>query len=895
MIELRTLGAVDLRGSQGTELRQVLQQPKRLALLVYLAVAKPGSYHRRDSLLGLFWPELDQEHARAALRRAIYFLRQALGADVLGGRGDEEIGIDPAVVWCDVLAFDAAIAEGDLPRAMSLYRGAFLEGFYVQGAQDAEAWLDRERGRLRQEAARAAWTLADRTLTQDPAAAARWARQAVDLGPEDEDACARFLGRLEEVGDRTTAVRLHQHLVERLATDLGREPGAELAEVALRIRRSGAGAAPRAGVAAGPLPRREASVAVCPFVVRVDPAFAYLGEGMVDLLSTKLDGAGELRTCDPATVLRASRRTSPEGADVETGVAVAAELGADFFLTGVLVESGGALAAGLGLYQADGKLRARAEARAATEAGLFDLVDELVRRVVAVFDLSAGGRLARLAALTTTSLAALKAYLQGEHQFRLGRHLQALDAYRRATMEDRSFALAYYRLASSLAASALIGPARQASAAAHEHRERLSDHDRLLLEAQHAWLHGHTTDAERRYAALTSTFPEQVEPWFLLGDLLFHSNPYRGQSILLARSPFERTLELDPTHLSALTHLARIAALEGRAADVDHLVDRSLELSPAADAALGLRILRAFALGRRDEERELLALLAKGSGLAIARAFSDVALYARDLDGAERLAVATLPTARSAELQALGEIMLAHLAMARGRRALAFERLRIAARHEPAWALEVRGLFAALPFGVVPPDERRAVERELLDWDPSDARPGVLVPLVFHDGLHPHLRLFLLGLLRVRATDPSGVMQAASGLSELAVPQGAEAVIEQLSRTLDAEALRLQGRNADALAALERLRTDVWFQLAVGSPFFAGTYQRVLRAELLADAGRIDEALGWFSTVAERSPYELLFLARAERRQAELLARRGQLDAARRHEARALAIWREDS
>src|SRR5689334_4684023 len=99
MIELRTIGTVDLRRAPGGELRSVLQQPKRVALLVYLAVAKPGAWHRRDSLLGLFWPELDQEHGRAALRRAIYFLRQALGAEVLAGRGDEEIGIEPAALW----------------------------------------------------------------------------------------------------------------------------------------------------------------------------------------------------------------------------------------------------------------------------------------------------------------------------------------------------------------------------------------------------------------------------------------------------------------------------------------------------------------------------------------------------------------------------------------------------------------------------------------------------------------------------------------------------------------------------------------------------------------------------------------------------------------------------
>ena len=55
MIELRTLGAVDLRSADGVELRAVLVQPKRTALLAYLAVADPRGFHRRDSLLALFW------------------------------------------------------------------------------------------------------------------------------------------------------------------------------------------------------------------------------------------------------------------------------------------------------------------------------------------------------------------------------------------------------------------------------------------------------------------------------------------------------------------------------------------------------------------------------------------------------------------------------------------------------------------------------------------------------------------------------------------------------------------------------------------------------------------------------------------------------------------------
>jgi DNA-binding SARP family transcriptional activator len=106
MIQFHTLGLLDLRGPDGRELRSVLQQPKRVGLLAYLAIASPRRFHRRDSLLALLWPELDQEHARAALRRSLYFLRAELGAEVVAGRGDDEVGVpeEEAAGWYGSIA-----------------------------------------------------------------------------------------------------------------------------------------------------------------------------------------------------------------------------------------------------------------------------------------------------------------------------------------------------------------------------------------------------------------------------------------------------------------------------------------------------------------------------------------------------------------------------------------------------------------------------------------------------------------------------------------------------------------------------------------------------------------------------------------------------------------------
>jgi len=148
MIELFTLGGIDLK-EQGRDLSEALVQPKRFALLAYLAVAQPFGFHRRDRLVALFWPELDQEHARTALRKAVHGLRAVLGDDAIMGRGAEELGLNPDRWWVDVRAFD----EADVDEGLRLYRGDLLDGFFISGAPEFERWLDAERDRLRARAA----------------------------------------------------------------------------------------------------------------------------------------------------------------------------------------------------------------------------------------------------------------------------------------------------------------------------------------------------------------------------------------------------------------------------------------------------------------------------------------------------------------------------------------------------------------------------------------------------------------------------------------------------------------------------------------------------------------------------------------------------------------------
>src|SRR5262245_22488646 len=128
MLRLLTLGGLALERDGGEPLTQVLAHPKRLAVLLYLALHEPRGLHQRNALLALFWPESDESHARNALRNTVHFLRSVLGAEtILGGAGDA-IGIDPSSLSCDAVAFEQALAAGDHVEAMRLYRGPLAPG-----------------------------------------------------------------------------------------------------------------------------------------------------------------------------------------------------------------------------------------------------------------------------------------------------------------------------------------------------------------------------------------------------------------------------------------------------------------------------------------------------------------------------------------------------------------------------------------------------------------------------------------------------------------------------------------------------------------------------------------------------------------------------------------------
>lgn len=247
MIELSLLGLHALRGSDGREITSLPAQPKRFALLAYLAIGGSGGYHRRDTLAAMFWPDLDQFAARRALRNTLYHLRDALGEGAIVTRGDDAVSIDAALLTCDVTRLQDAVQAGRYEEAVDLYRGELLAGIHFANAgEEFEEWLSRERRRVAELVMRAIRALVERDEQAGNAAgAAYWAQRACALAPGDEGWLRRAMTLLDAGSDPGSALRLYDAFARRLATEFDAKPSAEAKTLAARIRDGSRQSAPR--------------------------------------------------------------------------------------------------------------------------------------------------------------------------------------------------------------------------------------------------------------------------------------------------------------------------------------------------------------------------------------------------------------------------------------------------------------------------------------------------------------------------------------------------------------------------------------------------------------------------------------------------------------------------
>ncbi len=278
-LSIRLLGPLQIK--LAGEPADDFESDKVRALLAYLAV-EADRPHRRDVLAALLWPDWPDRAARKNLRNALSNLRQAIGDRTSSG---DRHATPPFLLitrdtiqfnaasnhWLDVRAFTAAVeaeppAVPHLEEALALYRGSFLEGFFLRDSAPFDDWSLLVRERLQRQALAALRQLAGHYESRGDYEQARaFAWRQVELEPWREEAHQRLMRLLALSGQRGAALAQYETCQRVLAEELGVEPAEETTELYEQIRDGELEPLPDAGATAELAERKARTVGPCPY------------------------------------------------------------------------------------------------------------------------------------------------------------------------------------------------------------------------------------------------------------------------------------------------------------------------------------------------------------------------------------------------------------------------------------------------------------------------------------------------------------------------------------------------------------------------------------------------------------------------------------------------------
>jgi serine/threonine-protein kinase len=433
-------------------------------------------------------------------------------------------------------------------------------------------------------------------------------------------------------------------------------------------------------------------VAVAPFEA-LGPDLAIWREGLVDLLAGNLDGAGPLRAVPPTLVLR----RSPARIDASAARLLAERTGAGITVHGSLIASGpDSVRVTATIHEVTSGRSVDVQLKDAT-ARMDRLADSLSVAILRELGRTRAIGATRLASLGSSSLPALKAYLQGEQAFRRSDWDSAAVHYERAVALDSTFAPALRHLSNAL--SWRLTPSLELSADGYRYALRagalnrgLTPRESVLVAADSLFAAlqvkppgaggGATTGLVRRLTTLLEDgvrrFPDDAEMWFKHGDVHYHFTRFvfpSRSSMRTARQAFERAITLDSAFAPAYIHHMELAAHHQDVAALRRSASAYLALGSHDVHARSITLVQSLLDTRTRREMRGDSVIAAATPEVLQAAFGTVVplmdsaetqvLMSRTLFEASRDGKAPAPMSRDARRgYALSLLMRGHLSQA---------------------------------------------------------------------------------------------------------------------------------------------------------------------------------------------------------------------------------------
>jgi tRNA A-37 threonylcarbamoyl transferase component Bud32 len=312
------------------------------------------------------------------------------------------------------------------------------------------------------------------------------------------------------------------------------------------------------------VPAAATTIAVLPFVsTGGDTALVRLGRDLAVTLSASLDRLGGIQSVDRLAVASGTADRSP--ISLEEGAMLSRRLGAGSFLRGTLVPAGGMVRLDAGLYRtSDLASMVGPITVTAPRDSIGALTDSVAWRLLRDIWQQGNPPSPSLGAVTTRSLPALRAFLEGERRLAENRWDEASLAFQAAIEADSTFVIAHYRYYATEAwGERSVGP--RSIDVVRRNLALLPERDRLLIAA-------HLND--RRWTAMmeglrevTERYPDYWPAWLLYADALVHGGPRLGHDWTEGYAALQRVVALNPDLVPAWEHIARLTYGRDEAAD----------------------------------------------------------------------------------------------------------------------------------------------------------------------------------------------------------------------------------------------------------------------------------------------------------------------------------------
>ncbi|MFT7148883.1 MAG: tetratricopeptide (TPR) repeat protein [Nonlabens sp.] len=309
---------------------------------------------------------------------------------------------------------------------------------------------------------------------------------------------------------------------------------------------------------------RTESIAVFPFSVQ-GASVQVMKEGMVDLISDKLNHIPGMNATDPNILISTVNSRNIDSRNPEQAGALAKELGANRAILGSLTEVGDQLYLKISKYDNEGIQLGQTISEQGTSGELMSQVDNIIRRLVAEELEEQGSEMNSEAVLTTNKLESIVPFLQGIQLSRQGKHKEALIAFKESLEADSNFVLGYYRYVENAnwIPDFIIGPSYLEEYAPFFQRLEMLSKDLLgkngeVIRASLAYLNS-DINSERDFRRLLNKYGESLEVLNGLSESIFHHRGIVAGDKSDAKVYLDRLRELDPNKDEYLRHLLDIA------------------------------------------------------------------------------------------------------------------------------------------------------------------------------------------------------------------------------------------------------------------------------------------------------------------------------------------------